>query len=121
MVPSTAGGPSLKANVLHSTSAFLLVMFSEGEDGIKRLAGSVTECSLALSQVLTGSLNSDFSQNQAEEGENRGQDFIVPQKQLLGPGLGEALQDSQSSEWARLLRQETQCEASFVSHRRQIN
>lgn len=66
----------------------------------------VSECSLALSQVLTRSLNSDFSQNQAEEGENRGQDFIVPQKQLLGPGLGEVLRVSQSSEWAWLLRQE---------------
>lgn len=39
------GRTSLKAKVLHSTSAFLLVMFSEGEDGIKRLAGSVPEYS----------------------------------------------------------------------------
>lgn len=77
MTPSTVGGPSCKAQVLHSTSAFLLVMFSEGK-GVLHDPLAVSLSALALSQVLTRSLNSDFSQNQAEEEEDRDQDCRVP-------------------------------------------
>lgn len=52
-------------------------MFSEGK-GVLHDPLAVSLSALALSQVLTRSLNSDFSQNQAEEEEDRDQDCRVP-------------------------------------------